>query len=75
MSEADDWHAMRARYERFQATELGALFVAYDRATIAYWRMDASDTVSDRRLRELDEAARKASNAFVAKLMELAGVA
>lgn len=65
---------MRVRYERFMATELGQLYRAYDRATIAYWRMDASETVSDKRLRELDEAARAASNAFVAKLMELAGI-
>jgi TfoX/Sxy family transcriptional regulator of competence genes len=74
MTEAADWHALRARYQRFQATELGQLYVAYDRATIAYWRLDASETVSNKRLRELDEAARKASNAFVAKLMELANV-
>jgi hypothetical protein len=74
MSEAEDWRAMRARYERFRATELGKLYTAYDHATIAYWRMDANETVSDKRLRELDEAARAASNAFVAKLMELAGI-
>jgi hypothetical protein len=74
MSETTEWRVLRERYARFQATELGQLFTAYDRATIAYWRLDAHETVSDHRLRELDEAARKASNAFVAKLMELAGV-
>lgn len=74
MSETADWDALRARYVRFQATELGQLFVAYDRATIAYWRMDSSETVSDARLKALDEAARTASNAFVARLMELADV-
>lgn len=74
MSEAENWRAMRARYERFMATELGQLFRAYDQATIAYWRMDASETVSDKRLRELDETARAASNAFVAKLMEITAI-
>lgn len=70
----EDWRALRARYERFRATELGQLYTAYDRATIAYWRMDASETVSGKRLRELDDAARAATNVFVAKLMELAGI-
>ena len=71
---SDDWRALRERYERFRATELGKLYSAYDHATIAYWRMDGSETVSDKRLKELDEAARAATNAFVAKLMELAGI-
>jgi len=74
VSETAEWHAMRQRYERFMATELGQLYRAYDHATIAYWRMDANPTVSDQRLKKLDEAARAASNAFVAKLMDIAGV-
>jgi hypothetical protein len=72
MSEAAEFYALRDRYVRFRATELGQLFTAYDRATITYWA--ASKTVSDKRLRELDDAARAATNAFVAKLMELANV-
>jgi hypothetical protein len=71
----DDWREMRARYERFMATELGRLYRAYDQATINYWRRDADDSVSNKRLKELDQIAREATNAFVAKLMELAGVA
>jgi hypothetical protein len=71
--ESDDWRAIRARYARFIATDLGKLYRAYDQATINYWRRDADDSVSDKRLKELDQLAREATNAFVAKLMELAG--
>jgi hypothetical protein len=74
MTEADDWHAKRERYERFSQTELGKLYRAYDRATIDYWKNDANDNISNKRLKELDQIAREATNAFVAKLMELAGV-
>lgn len=74
MSETADWHALRIRYERFLGTELGQLFRAYDHATIKYWQNDARENISDKRLAELDQLARNASNAFVAKLMELAGV-
>jgi hypothetical protein len=71
----DDWRAMRARYEKFSQTELGQLYRAYDKATINYWRHDGDERFSERRLAELDEIAREAKIAFVAKLMELAGVA
>ena len=74
MTEADDWHAKRERYERFSQTELGKLYRAYDHAVIAYWRMDLSETISNKRMKELDDACRATTNAFVAKLMELAGV-
>ena len=67
----DQWRALRARYERFSQTEIGKLYRAYDHATIDYWR---HEHVSDKRLKELDQIAREATNAFVAKLMEIAGV-
>jgi hypothetical protein len=70
----EEWRAMRVRYEAFIATELGKLYRAYDKATIDYWRRDADDSVSHARLKELDACCREATNAFVAKLMELAGV-
>ena len=70
----DQWRALRARYERFSQTEIGKLYRAYDHATIEYWRRDADEHVSDKRLKELDQIAREATNAFVAKLMEIAGV-
>jgi hypothetical protein len=73
MIERDHWRAMRARYERFMATDLGKLYRAYDQATVEYWRRDANDNVSDKRLKELDARCREATNVFVAKLMELAG--
>ena len=74
MTEAEAWRALRKRYEAFVATDLGQLYRAYDRALIEYWRRDADDRVSDARLQELDEICREATNAFVAKLMEIAGV-
>jgi glucokinase len=74
MTAADDWRAMRERYERFSQTELGKLYRAYDKATIEYWRNDANENISNKRLKELDQIAREATNIFVAKLMELAGV-
>ncbi len=73
MNDADDWRAKRARYERFIATELGRLYRAYDHATIEYWKNDGNDSISDRKLEQLDNAVREAADAFVAKLMELAG--
>jgi hypothetical protein len=67
-----EWHAMRKRYEAFLATDLGKLYRAYDKANIDYWRRDADD--SPARLKELNEICREKTNAFVAKLMELANV-
>jgi hypothetical protein len=69
-----EWHAMRKRYEAFLATDLGKLYRAYDHATIDYWRRDGDDSISPARLRELDQICREKTNAFVAKLMELANV-
>ena len=73
MSEAEDWHALRKRYEAFMATELGKLYRAYDQATIDYWRLNADEATSPARLKELDAICREKTNAFVAKLMEIAG--
>jgi hypothetical protein len=74
MTEAEDWHALRKRYEAFMATDLGKLYRAHDHALIDYWRRDADDSVSSARLKELDEICREKTKAFVAKLMELANV-
>lgn len=74
MTEPTDWHAQRERLDRFHATELGKLYRQHHHALIDYWRRDADDSAPDQRLRELDERTREATNAFVTKLMELAGV-
>lgn len=74
MSDTEDWRAKRKRYEAFLATDLGKLYRAYDHALIDYWRRDADDRVSGKRLKELDEICRERTAAFVAKLMEIAGV-
>jgi hypothetical protein len=72
--ESEDWHAQRRRYVAFMATDLGKLYRAHEHALIDYWRRDADDSVSSSRLKDLDERSREATQAFVAKLMELAGV-
>jgi len=69
-----EWLAKLERHKRFMATELGALYRAHEHALIDYWRRDADDSVSFARLQDLDERTRDATQAFVAKLMELAGV-
>jgi hypothetical protein len=74
MSEAEDFHALRRRYKAFIATDLGKLFYTYDQAIIDYWRHDMDEDLSRVKFMALQEQCRKASNAFVAKLMELAGV-
>lgn len=70
----DSWRAARERYERFSQTELGKLYRAYDKATIDYWCKDGVEDFPIKRLKELDQVAREATNAFIAKLMEIAGV-
>ena len=74
MTESEEWLAQRRRYVAFMATDLGKLFRAYDSAAIAYWQHDGDNDFSPAKLRDLAQAARETTNAFVAKLMELAGV-
>ena len=72
--ETDDWYAKRKRYEAFMLTDLGILYRAYDRALIDYWRNDANESISHAQFKVLQERCHESTNAFVAKLMELAGV-
>jgi hypothetical protein len=74
MTESEEWHAMRKRYEAFMATDLGKLYRAYDSALVAYWKHDADEDFSPAKRKDLAQAARETTNAFVAKLMEVAGV-
>ncbi len=74
VSETDEWHALRKRYEAFLATDLGKLYRAYDMAMTDYWRHDLDEQISSARLKTMDEICREKTNAFVAKLMELANV-
>jgi hypothetical protein len=69
-----EWHAYRMRWSQFAETELGKLYLAYNSACIAYWRMDLSETISNKRLMELDAACKAAARALTDKLMELEGV-
>lgn len=74
MTTADEWRAWRERHDAFAKTELGRLFIAYNNACIAYWRVDADDNVGPKRLGELDAACKAAEKALKDKLMELVGV-
>jgi hypothetical protein len=53
---------------------LGGLYRAYDHAMIDYWRHDMDEDLSRVKFVALQERCREATNAFVAKLMEIAGV-
>ena len=74
MTDPEDWHVRRKRFDAFMATELGQLYRAYEMALIAYWRIDADDSVSQNKMMELDRITKENTHAFVTKLMELAGV-
>jgi hypothetical protein len=69
-----EWLAKMERHKRFMATEIGTLYRQHEHALIDYWRRDADDSVSSSRLKDLDERCREATQAFVAKLMEVVGV-
>ena len=74
MAEVEDFNVRRKRYDAFMQTELGKLHRAYEQALINYWRVDADEDVSGRRLIELDTISKEATHAYVTKLMELVGV-
>jgi hypothetical protein len=74
MTENEEWLAKRKRYEAFIATDLGKLYRAYDHALIDYWRRDGDEKFPVKRLQELNQISREATNVFIAKLMEIAGV-
>ncbi len=72
--EAAAWKAKRERSARFRATEIGKLYVAHNFALINYWKNDGNESISDKRLNELNVKANETEAAFLEKLMELAGV-
>ena len=56
----------KARAEREWAqTEIGKAFVRFENAHSRYWQNDGNDRISDRRLRELHEAAEAARCKFL----------
>jgi hypothetical protein len=74
MTDLEDWHVRRKRYEAFMATNLGQSYRAYEKALIDYWRQDANEGLPSNKLMELDQISKETTHAFVSKLMELAGV-
>lgn len=59
-----------AKYRAFCETDLGAAFLAYENAMIAYWREDSNDRISYAKLSALDKASYEARERFLALLME-----
>ena len=74
MTHAAEWRANFERRNRFAATELGELYRRHEHALISYWRRDSDDSISFNTLKELDARTSEATQPFVIKLMELAGV-
>ena len=66
--------AYQANRKKFGETEIGKLYNKHYHATVAYWQLDGSESVSYKRLSILDEAAKKATDEFVARLMADYGV-
>ena len=70
----DDWRVRFERRRAFAKTELGRLYLAHESALVDYWRHDADERISHNKLTMLDNRCHEATEAFVARLMELAGV-
>jgi hypothetical protein len=66
--------AHQRREHEFAETEVGKAFRRFESAHSRYWQMDSHESVSYRRLSELDEAARKARAELVALLRALVGL-
>jgi 5-methylthioribose kinase len=49
-------------------TDIGKAFLKFENTTARYWQMDNSETISDRRLSELDNAMKEARKEFLAFL-------
>jgi len=74
MVDFKELNAKRVRDQAFRKTELGQLFYAFENATISYWRNDANEHISDKKLRDLDDAARTVRGKLVEKLWEIVNV-
>ena len=72
MTDIEDWHVRRKRYDALMATELGQLYKTYENALTNYWQI--GENAPSIQMMELDQKAKDATHAFVTKLMELAGV-
>lgn len=66
--------AYQANRRKFAETEIGKLHSKYHQALCAYWQQDGNENCSYKRLKDLDEAARKTEDEFVARLMADYGV-
>jgi len=63
---------LRRQERAFAQTELGKLFCRFENAHALAWQADSQEHISDRRLREVWDAANKARQEFVAALMKIA---
>lgn len=63
MTNEEIWAAQR-KERAFSDTPIGIAFHRFKTAHSRYWQQDGSDTISDKRLRELSEAANSAERAL-----------
>ena len=73
MSEAPEWLAKKRDWDAWRQTPVGAAFAKFDSACSRYWQADGQDNVSDRRLRELADAADRARSEVIAEIKKLQG--
>ena len=62
---SETWQERATKEREWAQTPLGAAFRKFESATQRYWQQDANEHVSNKRLRELDEACRKARAEFM----------
>ncbi len=62
-----DMEKLKAQREWAQ-TPIGMAFIKFENATARYWQQDLSETISNKRLRELDTAMKEARATFLAFL-------
>jgi hypothetical protein len=67
----NDFAERRAKYMAFTETPIGKAFVKFDHAVINYWRHDADDSISDKRMLKLSEEEGAARKEFLDLLMEI----
>ena len=65
----DEINKKSEEWNKFYNTELGKSFAKYESATISYWRVDADENISMKKLNELDNKMKEARKNFLKLLM------
>jgi hypothetical protein len=61
----------RENWQKFLATELGAAFNKFEKATIACWKEDLNNRIPASKMDRLDKEMKEARGAFLELLMDL----